>query len=424
MLDIKITGTTEETQRLQKTYLDLIERDNGLYTYKILKDNKTDLAKQVYAASPNLETHIVELLIDKNENILMANEKPELEANKTDRFKTFKDITIVALSSEWKLKEGLLKATKAFETISKYEMKNQKPAFDFTPSEIKESVADILSKKKKIYSTRFIVKTIVEYSRLFNKDTMKDWEHYLTVGNLADLGGFQESRVNIKKQDLINLFDSQDDPQTFIIPLLLFEGVRLNRGQDIDEIRGLTKSAVGNNSIFIPATTDEVDSEGFRYSIDRQIEVGEEVAKRVKMASNQTGVYRKQRFTQIFLPLLKTKYVLRPVEMKNNVDTDTLSYVGVGGRLKKCKEAAELIYDSVDEFTSKYIINCGKAYYISLYMKQGDGEKEAIIKTLKRFGEWNSKEDEAVDERHKLECRHKSNVTRITRLKKTYHYYL
>ena len=64
--------------------------------------------------------------------------------------------------------------------------------------------------------------------------------------------------------------------------------------------------------------------------------------------------------------------------------------------------------------------SCGKSYYITRYMSEGLTEKEAVVKTLKRFGEWNHDPDGD----HEKETNNTTNISRVNRLIRSYPIYV
>lgn len=136
------------------------------------------------------------------------------------------------------------------------------------------------------------------------------------------------------------------------------------------------------------------------------------------ISSNILVSYR--RHTVELSPLVGTEYVIRAAKGKRrkNVEDDRISYGGIYERLLECERQYEALDPDIGDFSATFIRNCGKSHYVKRYMDEGYKETEALIKVLKRCGEWNY--NGSLKDEVKLD----TNKIRMARLRRSYSLYL
>ena len=144
---------------------------------------------------------------------------------------------------------------------------------------------------------------------------------------------------------------------------------------------------------------------------EREIDLSVEVAELVNDAIEQNYAQKEVKGRVAITELEDTDYILRAStnssksSRKNGVkykEKDVMSFTGVYSRINVCKELMEsLLYDI--PFTPTSIVTSGKIYYVRKFMNEGHDEVEAIIMTLKRFGDWyNDKGDRISPKNYQL----------------------
>ncbi|MGX4686906.1 hypothetical protein JNUCC83_08385 [Vagococcus sp. JNUCC 83] len=368
---------------------------------------------------------ILGALISSNE--LDDEVNPLFEGEKENPFnfnRAAKSIFITHLSNIWESESSVEYAQLALEGVESYETKFNKSLLLFSEEEIIQTING-LGDRFSFYGLKFRIKIYKDYHNFYSREyglMVKEnlWAKYQTTKNLSMILSVDEKKKNLTRDDLISLFNTMINPQQGIIPLLIFEGITLSRIDESDELRHLLKNDVDTESICIKSCTDKLDNRGFNLSIDRTLELDQEVMKCIDRAANSENMIRINRHEFEYLNLVETPYLLRSAEGRRdklNSPSGTLSYGGTINRIKECRRQMESINPEIDDFSTRYIANCGKSHYINKFMKNGLSETEAIIKTLKRFGEWNS--NGIFEEEVKLD----TNKIRIARLRRIYTMY-
>lgn len=337
---------------------------------------------------------------------------------------TQKKIFLAYLSDIWESDVSIYFASKFLEEIEEFEAEYGKQFIEFDED---ETIAYIqgMRGRNSFHSLKRKINVGMKYFDFYmspfglNKK-QNFWRKYNLTKTLVKIVKLDNSERNLTKEDLLNLSDSTVSPQQSIIPILLFEGLSYSKGET-DTLRFLKKEDIKENGIFIKAYTNDRDESGFKLSVDRFIDLDEDVMDVLIQASQSRSIARIWRSELGVLELKDSVYVLRAAEGKRSSSGgDEISYGGVYERLQYCHtqlEAMGLVLDSLGRI---YISNCGKSHYIKKYMNEGCTEREAVIKTLKRFGEWNYGDNTSEEE----EARLKTNKARISRLTHSYSMYL
>lgn len=424
MIDVKLTSKNEVINELKERF-PLLEKycANSLHTYKLKENQKVELARLLQEKYKEITIEFKDILLNKDGEIIMESDADDGVLESEMSYHILKNFLLASLYQKWG-KRSMEQVRFAFKHFDKYEKEFNKPAFNFSTEEVENAIIDYIKKNNGIYATIRIAATMSEYAIMFNADGENNWKKYMSLDTIVKLTGEKVVRKNITKQDLLDLFDAHQDPQTFIVPLLIFEGLEFTVKKEVDEVRGLTKGAVSRDSIFIPTTGKLVTGKGSLGRMDRRIEIDEDIYKRIMSAINQTAIIVNARFGEYPAPLQQTEYVLRGIQ-KNTVEVGPMKYNGLVKRVRSALNIAEREIDGLDYMTVADIANCGKAHYITKYIDEGMSEEAAVIQTLKRFGNWDSNYNILDDtERREAEMSSETNKSRFKRLMKNYKLFL
>lgn len=390
--------------------IDFLDIKNWFKLSKIIYEkNLSDLVDSEIVYYDTIEKSFAEMIYSK--------------FNEYSKFKTIKQIFLADIMSDWISKQNIRKAIETLHFVEPFEERFNKPAFLFNEDETTEVILG-LYEDRKFFSLRFKLKVLKDYQNFYRKELdlsnkTNFWEKYYTLNRLQELLNEDIKNINITKKMLLDLFSNMMNPQQSIVPLLVFEGLTFSKKYDPDEIRGLLKTNIEPHSIFVPAVTDKVDSHGFRIKIDRKIEIDDEVYQALLKTMNTKDMFFIGRYGYLTEELKNTPFLLTTVEKRKQRSdgNEWISNDGLNSRLLVCKENMEVRHSEIADFRTTYIANCGKAHYIKKYMSEGQKETEAIINTLKRFGEWNSCGDLSKEKMNA------TNKIRISRLRTSYPLY-
>ena len=343
--------------------------------------------------------------------------------------RTQKVIFLSYLSDIWETYYTVLVAGRFLKEIEYYELEVGKQFIEFNEDEAIETIKS-LGGRNSFFGLKNKLRIAREYFEFYMNEfglTQKDnfWKKYGSIKGLADLIDTEQKENNITREDLLNLFDKMTNPQQAIVPILIFEGLTFSR-EDKDEIRFLKKQDVKRDGVFVRAHTEGKDGQGFSHSVDRFVEMDKEIIDRLLISIQSDSIIRQNRSIGgkqgiDILPLKETEYVLRSSKGRRESGSgDVASYGGTYERLRYCYVQLQSLGFDIETSSSKYMASCGKSYYITRYMSEGLTEKEAVIKTLKRFGEWNY--DPNRD--HQKEVNNTTNISRINRLIRSYPIYV
>ncbi|MBO0477244.1 hypothetical protein DOK76_09175 [Vagococcus sp. DIV0080] len=408
MKKLNFTRSDKLTKLSSGKLVEIISTDGEWATS--LKDQ--EISELGYLISDNnLDEDVKPLFDEDDENPFLYN-------------KAMKCLFIEYLFNIWEAETSIEYARLALQEGEVYEEKFDKSLIDFSEEEVIEAING-LGDKFSFYGLKYRIKIYKDYYNFYSKNygfKEKDnlWAKYQTTKVLSQVLSVEEEEKNLTREDLVSLFHSMMNHQQGIIPLLIFEGINLSRIEERDELRHILKTDVSSDSILIRAYTDELDGHGFNLAVDRFIEIDEDVMRCVVKTVMTDSIIRINRHEFEYLELADTPYLLRSSmgrRPKEKDDSLSISYGGTYNRFKECRKQMESVNSEFDNFSTRYIANCGRSYYISRYMNEGLSETDAIIKTLKRFGEWNTignyKQDVKLD----------TNKIRIARLRRSYGLY-
>lgn len=247
-------------------------------------------------------------------------------------------------------------------------------------------------------------------ARFFTEDQKLSWIEANSISTINRISLMNRSGT-INLDVLYDVATVIDDPQINVIPILLFEGVNFTKG-GLDELRGLKVEDINfeEKSILIKGNPEDIKSQ-----IDRTIVLSEKSFDIVRQAAEtKTRIAWNARANDFVVSkLLPSPYLLKSASIKYFEKEDMpITFNMVSGRIRKLYDLVKNQFQ-IENFSSKYISNAGKIYYLDLYYKEIGDLTEAAIKALKRFGDWDYTTG-GVDELQ--EKRMLSNYTRINRI--------
>ena len=340
--------------------------------------------------------------------------KIELSEHENLDFKycdSLKKLFLLDLSDEWVSPITLQAAISALQVIEDKERLFNKCVIEFTEAEIKGSLATLLGDLK-YHRLRNRI-NVISKLQFFYKGlipVIANWKDYKGQKVIAEILSQEFQEYVLTRKDLIELSQIMANLQDSVIPILLFEGVRLSKIDDFDELRYLKKSDFKGNKLVI---------RGNRNITPREITIDSEVGDVIQGAIYQEMAIKVIRHEPSLVPLEETEYIIRKnVSSRTRKDTsydeDVMSFRGVYSRVISCKNQLEaLLYDI--PFSPQSIATAGKVYYVNRYIAEGMDPIEEIRKTLVRFGVWYGDPEE--------DKQNAKNVQLVNRLKKVWSAY-
>lgn len=322
-----------------------------------------------------------------------------------------KKVFLLDLSEQWVSPITLQAAISALQVIEDKERLFNKCVIEFTEAEIKGSLATLLGDLK-YHRLRNRI-NVISKLQFFYKGlipVIANWKDYKGQKVIAEILGQEFQEYVLTRKDLIELSQIMANLQDSVIPILLFEGVRLSKIDDFDELRYLKKSDFKGNKLVI---------RGNGNITPREITIDSEVGDVIQGAIYQEMAIKVIRHEPSLVPLEETDYIIRKnVSSRTRKDTsydeDVMSFRGVYSRVISCKNQLEaLLYDI--PFSPQSIATAGKVYYVNRYIAEGMDPIEAIRKTLVRFGVWYGDPEE--------DKQNAKNVQLVNRLKKVWSAY-
>ena len=324
---------------------------------------------------------------------------------------SMKKLFLYDLSEEWVSDITLQAAISALQVIEENERLFDKCVIEFTETEIKVSLATLLGDLK-YHRLRNRINVISKLQFFYDGlvPMSAKWEDFKGQKVISKILGQEFQEHVLTKRDLIDLYSHIPNVQESVIPILIFEGVRVSKIDDIDELRYLKKSDFLGNKLVI---------RGNGKKEPREITLDSDVSDIVKEAIDQENMLRMVKHEPSIVPLEDTDYIIRKtISSRKRIDTsyddEVMSFRGVYSRFNACRNQMEaLLYDI--PFSPQSIATCGKVYYVNRYVAEGMDTIEAIRKTLVRFGVWYGDTDEDKQDA--------KNVQLVNRLKKVWSAY-
>lgn len=297
---------------------------------------------------------------------------------------SLKKLFLLDLSEEWIYDSTLHAAISALKVIEEKERLFNKCVIEFTETEIKASLATLLGDLK-YHRLRNRINVISKLQFFYegHVSMVAKWEEFKGQKIISELLGQEFNEHVLTKKDLVDLSETMANVQDSVIPILIFEGVRVSKVDDMDELRYLKKSDFLGNKLII---------KGNGKKEAREITIDTEVSDIINEAISQDYMLRMVKHEPILVPLEETDYIIRKtISSRKRIDTsyddEIMSYRGVYSRLNVCRNELEaLLYDI--PFSPQSIATAGKVYYVNRYIAEGLDVYDALRKTLVRFGVW------------------------------------
>lgn len=302
-----------------------------------------------------------------------------------------KKIFLVELGREWELENAIKRAADAFLEVEKMEVKFGKSMLEFSKDELDESLR-YFHRDHMYYKLKFRLNVFSRYEKywsnlLIREDGKAIWNDMFKNNNFVDSLGQEIDSGIVTKDKLISLFQQSPNPQNSILPVLIFEGVRLTDSEDSDEVRKLQISDIKKDRIIIRDPLNQS-------KVSREIAIDEHTYKMIFIAASQTIAYKTLNGTISIFDYIKSPYVLKPIDVPvaynpdSKIDERAITYRGAYHRMLNIRALAESLEYDLD-FTATHIAKSGKIHYIKQYMKEKGVDKyDAIRMTLMRFGDW------------------------------------
>lgn len=298
---------------------------------------------------------------------------------------------LLSLSSQVESIATVMKAAATFDFLEKDEEKKNKCVLKFTNSDIEETLIDLFGEMK-YHRLRSRLKVLSRFSEFYgHEEDLGNWKTYSHPDKIYSvLGDIEENKI-YTKDDLISLFEMTRNPQESIIPILIFEGAKFSKIEDLDEVRHIKKNDLLDGKL-------RLTGNGEGKTTEREIEIDSATERMIKQAAAQKLFIKDKGNYQRILNMVDSEYVLRPniagkiKSSDGEKNNKTISFRGAYDRIKNVKENTELEWSRID-FTPQGISNCGKIHYINRLVTEGMDVYDAIRETLKRFGEWKYSED-------------------------------
>lgn len=328
-----------------------------------------------------------------------------------------KKLFIFELSKEWELDSAIRRAVAMFKEFEIIEERFNKCLILFSQKEIEEAIVS-LYEDQMYYKMKLRLNLLTRFEKFWRGTVVRDerepgWSDYLKKNKFAEiLGERHDENANtlVTKEDLLSLFKQSPTPQNAIIPILIFEGVKLADSADVDEARRIKVTDIKKDRIVIR------NRDG---STNREIMIDDQTRKLILIAASQTKAYKPFNGTLSIVPYLDSPYVLKPIDVKVTYNSDSkederaITYRGAYDRMINIRTLAESLGYEKD-FAISMVSKSGKINSINKYIADGMDRYDAIRKTLMKFGEWNTTGD--YIEEKKLP----SNRQSVNRLGKEY----
>lgn len=294
-----------------------------------------------------------------------------------------------------------------FLAVEKSEITNHKCFAEFTDEETHQSIIDMMGVFRYFMLRQRIV--ILSNFQAFYKEKYTltaNWKKALSPRALEKIINPEFKEISlISNEELLHFSKLIGNMQVSVIFLLIFNGVKLSKYSNKDEVRYLKKMNLSKNNLTI------IDKNGPN---SRTICLEKDIAKIIREASKQEQMVEERKGINKTFPLKDTEYVLRvtlPVKYKSvEEEEDIMPFRAAWARIMICREHMHSLAPDFP-FTVKDIEQSGKVYFINKFIAEEDLDVyDAIRETLKRFGDWSYLENGN-------EISYPPNTQRVNRLK-------
>ena len=263
---------------------------------------------------------------------------------------------------------------------------------------------DTLYQGQQLLTLHRKVSLLSRYSTSYSGTNIEVWEKHRPLRALGKLVGVDQKISDSAMKNLLEgYFAESENPQSAIIPILIFEGVKLSTIDEDDELRFIKTHDIYPNGIMLRGNSK--DSKG------RFIQLDETTMSAVRIASAQT-IYRGAVKRSVDVPFLETGYLIKPTIDSNNQN----GVMGYQGALKKYKLFQSEVKDipNLPNMTVTKMREFGKVYNINSLLANGAVLDSALVSTLQRFDDFEFTLETHSDEEKSII--YENNRSRIYRL--------
>lgn len=258
--------------------------------------------------------------------------------------------------------------------IQKYEIEKGKSILDFSNDDMFGIVQHYRDKYVNYMTYRYymiILNDFMEFCvtrfRRVGYKYQESWDFKQVINTIPD--SEKPSRF-FTLDELIDIVSEEQSIQKAIVPILLFEGVKVSRTKEWNEIGNLRTSDVRGNVINIRGKYKRV--------IDIDVRVQVLLNHAINTDFYDNGLY------EVELP--STGYVLRPTGSNKGHTGEALAESSIQKRIRHLKKEYDILIAG-RQFNIKNIRNSGKIHYINKQLNKGRKLSDAIYLTMVRFGE-------------------------------------
>ena len=327
-----------------------------------------------------LDVETILVYKDSGEPLLQSEHFPNADDSELLEYSfndTYKKLFIVVSSRMLDTEKSVTQVIDTLVEADKFELRNDKSILSADEDEILELI-NTLYQGQQLLSLHRKVSLLSRYSTSFSGTKMDVWEKYRPLRALGKLvGADQKISDSAMKNLLEGHFAESENPQSAIIPILIFEGVRLSTKDEDDELRFIKTQDIYPNGIMLKGCDEK--------SKGRFLQLDETTMSAVRIASAQT-VYRGAVKRSIDVPFLETGYLIKPTIDSNNQS----GIMGYQGALKKYKLFQNEVkgIPNLPNMTVTKMREFGKIYNINMLLANGEALNSALVSTLQRFDDY------------------------------------
>ena len=291
--------------------------------------------------------------------------------------------------------------------VEKYEKLFNKNVLDFSDTEQNQMILGLYDDTKAYYTVKTsIVRNLVEYEKIMTND--RNWRRFIHVSEFMKVLSEEKSVSVIKKDELYKLFKYIYSPQSAIIQLLLFEGVKMSKHDDLEEMRFLKEYDLHKDRLDIRNEFDE---------IIRSISIEQDTYHFIKEAINFEGYYTHSKSGNPVEITFYGDYILKRslsngklVGRKDVNMDDPVAYITCVKRSNDCREELDTMGFDYN-MSPRDIRDAGKLYYANKLLDKGLELKEVAKIVGERFGDLQGK-DAVFESSYRARLRERLTVTR------------
>lgn len=310
-----------------------------------------------------------------------------------------KKVFIAILNSKWEAERNIFRASVALQQIDVVERRLGKKFTEFNKEETEDFILNAY-KEFGYNGTKFVIKIFFEYAQLFSDNKL--WRHYYNGSEFSNLVGESKEKKYITKKEVLDLYDSVENKQIYVVLLLIFVGVRFSSTvPEKDELRYLKVEDIEENKIIIRNGLNP-----------REIEIDNDFYERIIEATKQRFIITSQLRDYEPRDLVSSPYIIKP-QRKGNNDGKPISGIGIVHRIDTIAEEIDTQFGLVN-CKQRMIVTSGKKFYVDRYLADGYDLPTALRLALKQFDDWDYFGDT------KRENIYQTNTQRVARLKKVW----